>query len=131
PLERHVKQAKPILHARDHLPGGADPIPGLCTDCHAPPVTTTIPGEGAVDTAAGRSWHWWRFRRTTMPSFDRHIDDEGAGPRAPVDIAVIAHSPLDFNTEFVLAQPGPVAESLSMQRTGVHTHSLVDWWAGS
>ena len=62
-----MKQQKPILHARDHLPGGADPLPQLPINGEPPPgrIDTEIPKHGTPPPGApALPWFWWRCRET-------------------------------------------------------------------
>lgn len=120
-----MKQRKPVIHARDHLPGGADPIPGVLGTT-APPVNDPIQQAGDRATAAGQEWHWWRFRKFGGTG-GHGIADEGSAAAPDFSggypMQVTAYHPLDFNTEFDIGLPGPTSDSLSMERTG-------DFWPG-
>src|SRR5215831_8166134 len=112
---------KPILHARDHLPGGADPIPGLCTSCaKATPVDGSIPSTGAGDPA-GNDWHWWRFREPGQyqlsPLAARYSPDQGPSPGAShgtdMEMRSTGHT---ATIEAVGGKPGPNANSTAAYR---------------
>src|SRR5262245_48895771 len=110
-----MKQQKPILHARDHLPGGADPIPSLTTGQPPPPEppTTTIPGECGNGPTGSEQWHWWPCRELDDAATPTTID---AGPPTHVTMNFLSGLSSVSNTEMDSGFAGPNSSSASIHR---------------
>ena len=136
-----MKQQKPILHARDHLPGGADPLP------HPPdyvqPPATEIPGHGGPtgDPASPlRAWHWWRFQTVTLigtPPNTQPLSTPDIATNAPADAMQIEwqdERPLaddERSTEVTSGHAGPNPEAKSILRLRRLDRNPDNWWTGT
>ena len=121
-----MKSRKPILHARDHLPGGADPLPTLKTS--AAPLPDPVTDEG---DKSGEDWGWWRFREFTgISSPQRTVLDEGGHGESPTgfDMVVNVYHVLDWEEEVSIGLPGPAADSRAMCRVDAGSFGAVNWW---
>jgi hypothetical protein len=96
-----VKTQKPILHARDHLPGGADPIPGLLLPSGkvGDVIASTYPGAYYKLGEASGNW----------------IDSSGGGHDAAWD-----------SNPQTRAQPSPVDEGETGGSPGLAVHVAGD-----